>query len=149
MYETRYFPDIEILIKDLKGKNSNEIILSYLDNVKEDFKTFHSKMVNCAKSRGIIFRVRANVQGFTYLCDGKNKAFLFLCVCSDCLSINFFTGNGDMDGLSKGTWVNRKDMRGSERYHVNDQASIIKAVEFAMSAYDIAMNWQTISNKLR
>ena len=79
-------------------------------------------------------------RGITYLCNAR-KAFIFINVFQEFITIKFFTGNSDIDGLKKGTWINKDDNLSSEPFRIVDNHSINQAVHFALTAHKIALEW--------
>jgi len=65
----------------------------------------------------------------------ENSADVF----QECITNKFFTGNSDLDGLKKGTWINKDDNLSSEPFRIVDNHSLNQAVHFALMAYKIAL----------
>jgi hypothetical protein len=54
------------------------------------------------------------------------------------ISLNFYTGSEEIEGLQKTTWSKRGDRKGS-LFHIQARADIPLAVEYGKQAYKIAL----------
>ncbi|MCJ7447724.1 MAG: endonuclease NucS [Bacteroidales bacterium] len=110
------------------------------DFVNRAALAFHNKLIQQLNQRGLTWSARTHIRGITYLCT-SNKAFLWFNINQQYISIKFFTGNGNIEGLRKGTWVNKDDKLSSEPFKIVDNESIGQAVNFSLKAYEISVNW--------
>lgn len=110
------------------------------DTVERFVLAFHKDLAQQLTQRKLSWLSRTNIYGITYLCN-KNKAFIFLNVRMNFMSLKFFTGKSSINGLIKGDWVLRGDNLGSETYKIVDDLSFKEALIFAMKAYEIASEW--------
>jgi hypothetical protein len=111
-----------------------------VDIVKRTAFSFHNELIQQLNQRNLRWSARTHIRGITYFCT-SNKAFLAYNINQEYISIKFFTGNSNIEGLRKGTWVNKDDKLSSEPFRIVDNESIKQAVNFAMKAYEISVNW--------
>ena len=100
-------------------------------------RALHQELMNESHRKPI---ARTHSCGITYLYDDR-KAFVFVNVRRDFVSLKFFTGHSTIDGLGKGNWLNRGDNLGSKTYRLADGAGVKRAVRFAIKAHEIAADW--------
>jgi len=67
------------------------------------------------------------------------KAFIYVDLYQDHVSIRCFTNGGGILGLKKGFWNCKNDNKGSELFRITDEATIEKAVGFALDAWALAI----------
>jgi hypothetical protein len=115
-----------------------------LDFVKMTTIAFHNELIQQLNQRELTWYARTHLRGITYLCT-SNKAFLWFNINQQYISVKFFTGNGNMEGLRKGNWVNKDDKLSSEPFRVVDNDSIKQAVKFALKTYEISTNWNSVN----
>ena len=109
-------------------------------SVRNLLLTLHEDLARELNRKNLNWIARTHCIGITYLCNDQ-KAFMFVNVRKQFISIYFFTGNSSINGLKKNNWINRGDNKGSETYRIFDKPSLERAVLFAMKAYEIALNW--------
>ena len=109
-------------------------------SVRKILLSFHEELSLYLNSKGLEWLARTHKIGITYFYN-KRKAFLFINVFRDFITVKYFTGNEKIEGLGKGIWLNREDNLGSNPFRVVDTASLRQAVQYAIKAYEIAMNW--------
>jgi hypothetical protein len=80
---------------------------------------------------------RTHQKGVTGMCRPR-KAFIYVDLYQDHVSMRCFTNRGNIPGLKKGFWHLRNDNKGSELFQITDEATIKKAVSFAIAAWDLA-----------
>lgn len=108
--------------------------------VEKTSLAFHIELTQILNKKNLRWHARTHIRGITYFCN-NNKAFLVFNICRQFISVKFFTGNSNIGGLKKGTWVNKDDKLSSEPYRIVDNESIKQAVNFALKAYEISVNW--------
>ena len=119
----------QIFEKQKVGKFAEELLLN-----------FHKELSQKLVLQKLPWMVRTNDRGFSYLAK-NNKTFLWLSLSQQYISIRCFTGNSTIEGLKKGIWVNKDDNLGSETYRIANNNTLINAVDFAIEAYKIAVDW--------
>ena len=110
------------------------------DTVERFVLAFHKDLAQQLTQRKLSWLSRTNAIGITYFCD-ERKAFMFLNVRMNFVSLIFFTGNTTINGLIKASWVLKGDNLGSQTYRIVDDFSFNQALDFAMQAYKIAVDW--------
>lgn len=111
-----------------------------VDIVKRTAFSFHNELIKQLNQRNLRWSARTHIRGITYFCT-SNKAFLSYNINQEYISIKFFTGNSNIEGLKKGTWVNKDDKLSSEPFRIVDPDSIKQAVNYAIKAYEISLKW--------
>ena len=131
-------------MKDLdESKYAIEQIFKYQkasDTVERFILAFHKDLVQQLNQGNLVWFSRTNVRGITYLCNEK-KAFMFVDVRINFVSLKFFTGNDTINGLIKANWINKGDNLGSETYRIVDDFSLKRALVYAIKAYEISVDW--------
>jgi hypothetical protein len=102
---------------------------------------FHTKLSEQLSRRNLNWFARTHIFGISYFCNDQ-KTFLWVNIYQKFISIKYFTGKSLIKGIIKANWVTGDDNMGSEPYRVMDEASISQAVQFAINAYEIAVNWK-------
>lgn len=103
-------------------------------------ENFHQRLNFEVNKRKHYWYARTHQRGVTYLVDDR-KAYLFLDINQEFLSMKFFTGKGKIKGLKKSTWLQSAETCGSERYRITNDGSLERAVGFALKAYLLAQDW--------
>ncbi len=131
----------------LKGLNQSKYSIEQIfenqmatPSIKNLLFALHENIIQNLQQKNSDWIARTHVIGITYLCN-KRKAFMFVNVRQQFLSIKFFTGKSRIDGLQKGIWLKRGDNIGSKPHRIVDSTSLNHALLFAMKAYEIAKNW--------
>ena len=131
-------------MKDLdESKYAIEQIFKYQkasDTVERFILAFHKDLVQQLNQGNLVWFSRTHVRGITYLCNEK-KAFMFVDVRINFVSLKFFTGNDTINGLIKANWINKGDNLGSETYRIVDDFSLKRALVYAIKAYEISVDW--------
>jgi len=91
-----------------------------------------------AQGKTVYFTTQKN--GATGFCR-PGKAFAWIDMTKNFVSILLFTGHSNIPGLAKANWVNKNDNLGSERVRVQDHTSLQAAVDWACGAFDIALRF--------
>ncbi|NLO00789.1 MAG: hypothetical protein GX126_00525 [Bacteroidales bacterium] len=110
------------------------------NTVRQLLKTFHANLHQEFEKANNVLKSRTHCIGVTYL-SRPRKAFIYLNVCQNYLSMRFFTGNNHIEGLNKGIWNKKDDNWGSETFIIQNNQSLDHAVIFAMEAHKIASDW--------
>lgn len=100
---------------------------------------FHKGFTELLDQKVLPWECRTNDRGLTYYCP--KKAFIMLSINKSFISILFFTGHQQIEGLVKGNWENGKDNLGCKRFRVLDDHSLRQAIKFGLELYHIAENW--------
>jgi len=111
------------------------------DSIERITFSFHKTLGEQLNRRNLNWFARTHIFGISYFCNDQ-KTFLWVNVYQKFISIKYFTGNSIIEGIIKANWVTGNDNMGSEPYRVKDEDSMIKAVEFAIKAYEIAVDWK-------
>ena len=101
--------------------------------------TFHDRLTKQLYKANLDWSARTHKIGVAYLC-GK-KVFIWANVCQEFVSLKFFTGDNSIKGLKKANWNYKDDKIGSETFRIVDSDSLNQAVDFALKAYEIAVDW--------
>jgi len=121
-------------LKDIfKGQSSEPTTQQLLEE-------FHHKLKNVFNDKGLFWMARTHLRGITYFCNDV-KAFLILDLTRRFLSCKFFTGHGDIVGLQKSTWLESKEICGSERFRIEDEKTLDKAIKFGVDAHGLTKHW--------
>ena len=108
-------------------------------SVKKLLSEFHEKLIASLEERNSIVTSRTHKYGITYFCDNnQKKAFLFINIRPEFLSLKFYTGDKSIYGIAKGICVNRDDQKGSEPYPIQSELDMNKAIIYSLDAYKIA-----------
>jgi hypothetical protein len=100
---------------------------------------FHEKLIASLEERHCIVTSRTHKIGITYFCgNNKRKAFLFINIRPEFLSLKFFTGDKSIYGIGKGIWLNKNDNKGSEPFPIHNELDMKKAIIYSLDAYKIA-----------
>lgn len=86
---------------------------------------------------------RTHHRGLTYMCNDR-KAFIYLDINQSHLSLVFFTGNQQIEGLIKGNWSKGTDNLGCKRFIVNNDLTLNLAFKFALASFEIAKGWEVL-----
>jgi hypothetical protein len=105
-------------------------------SVKALLKKFNEGMAKIARSNKTEIFARTHIRGMSYFIAPK-RAFIFLNIRNDFLSLVFYTGKAEIPGLLKANWIQGKDYKGSETFRVGDDQSLATALEFANRSFDI------------
>ena len=81
---------------------------------------------------------KTHIRGLSYFFTAK-RAFIYLDIRRDFLSLIFYTDDKEIKGLQKANWVTGDDASGSERFRIKDDESIEKALYFAKKSCEIAI----------
>ena len=108
--------------------------------VKNLLSTFHNNLITSLDNRGQFWIAKTHQGGITYFCS-ERKAFVYLNINRDFLSMKFFSGTGKISKMQKGTWNRSGEDCGSQNYRIVDTSSLQRAVGFALEAYQLAKNW--------
>ena len=111
------------------------------DSIEKITFAFHKTLGEHLNKRNLNWFARTHIFGISYFCNDQ-KTFLWVNVYQKFISIKYFTGNSIIEGIIKANWVTGIDNMGSEPYRVMDEDSMINAVEFAIKAYEIAVDWK-------
>lgn len=109
--------------------------------VRKILLAFHIELTHSLDIKSLDWFARTHKTGITYLCNAR-KAFIFINVFQEFITIKFFTGKSEIDGLKKGTWINKDDNLSNEPFRIVDNSLINQAVHFASMAYKIALEWE-------
>jgi hypothetical protein len=101
--------------------------------------TFHDSLTKQLYKANLDWSARTHKIGIAYLC-GK-KVFIWANVYQEFVSLKFFTGENSIKGLNKANWNYKDDKIGSETFRIVDSDSLRQAVDFALKAYEIALDW--------
>ncbi len=108
-------------------------------SVKRLLSEFHEELIASQEVRNCIVTSRTHKVGITYFCDNeKRKAFLFMAIRPEFLTLNFFTGDKSIYGIGKGIWVNKNDNKGSVPFQIHNELDLKKAIIYSLDAYKIA-----------
>ena len=108
-------------------------------SVKTLLSQFHEKLIESLEERNCIVISRAHKIGITYFCGNKKrKAFLFIDIRPEFLSLKYFTGDKSIYGIGKGIWLHKNDNKGSEPFPIHNELDIKKAISYSLDAYKIA-----------
>ena len=110
------------------------------DNVIKLLYKFHDRLLSQSYKNDKFPIARTHSIGITYFCHPK-KAFLFLNIHQQFLTLKFFTGAKTIQGVKKGAWLNKSDNLGSNPFHVQDEISLTNALSHSLEAFGIAANW--------
>jgi hypothetical protein len=110
------------------------------DIVERILLSFHLDLTNQLNQKSLDWVARTNIRGITYMCN-YSKVFIYVDVFQQFISTKFFTGNSNIEGIRKANWVTSENYQGSETFRIVDDDSLKQAVQFALKAYEIAMNW--------
>ncbi|HOW39507.1 MAG TPA: hypothetical protein PL123_03115 [Bacteroidales bacterium] len=111
------------------------------DNIKEITFAFHKTLSEQLGMENLNWFARTHIFGISYFCNDQ-KTFLWVNIYQKFISLKYFTGNSSIEGIIKANWIKGNDNVGSEPYRIMDESSINRAVEFAIKAYKIAVNWK-------
>lgn len=75
--------------------------------------------------------------GVSIFC-AENKAFVMTTFNKDSIRLNIYTGNSEIEGLEKTTWLQKDDRKGGY-FSLYAWADMDLAVEYAVKAFAIAM----------
>jgi hypothetical protein len=135
------------LMKGVKGLDELKYTIEWVfdksnasENTRQMVLLFHERLSEKLKLTGWPFSARTNIYGIRYYCK-KGKCFLWIGIRRQFMTIKFFTGNSEIEGLNKANWVTALDNNGSETYRVHEMTEIDKAVSFSVNAYRIAEEW--------
>jgi hypothetical protein len=121
----------------LEPKHALENLLNRLSSeLRPLFFEFHNQLMSSI-SRGIP-APRTHDRGVTYRCTEK-KAFIYVNFNNRSISLNYYTGSGNIKGLDKTTWSSGNDRKGG-LFNIRSHADISHAVEYAKQAYRIALS---------
>lgn len=111
------------------------------DYIEKLTYAFHQTLIEQLEKRSLNWFARTHIFGISYFCNDQ-KTFLWVNIYQKFISIKYFTGNESIAGIVKANWIKGNDNVGSEPFRIMDESSIPLAVEFAIKAYEIAMNWK-------
>lgn len=114
--------------------------------VKTLLSVFHDNLAAQIGANQKYFVAKTHNIGISYFCNDK-KSFLFLNICQQYLSLRFFTGHQNINGIIKGIWLNKNDNLGCKPFKVKDKASLDIALSSAIEAYKIAEEWDAAGAK--
>jgi hypothetical protein len=106
--------------------------------IKTHLSDFHNNLAGQLQKK--YFVAKTHKIGISYFANDK-KAFLFLNVCQQYLSLKFFTGHQNLNGMIKGIWLNKNDNLGCKPFRVKDKATVDIALGSAIEAHKIAEEW--------
>lgn len=110
------------------------------DAVERFVHDFHEDLIQKLNQKDLFWIARTHKFGITYMCNDK-KSFMSINIYQKFVSSRFFTGNRIIEGLIKANWMRKGDNQGSEIYRIVDDYTLDKAVNFAIKAYEIAVDW--------
>ena len=108
------------------------------------FDSFMLRISEQCQAKGHLVSAYVHDRGVAFKAlkpDDKTKVFLMLNINQRSLSCKFFTGQGTIPGLEKGTWLYRGETFGSETVSINDASGVLRAITFAGHAYENALTW--------
>lgn len=79
---------------------------------------------------------KTHIRGLTYAI-ANGKAFIFLNFSNDYLSLIFYTGDENIDGLFKANWMRKGDHQGSKTFRIKDEFTLNEAFSFAKESLKI------------
>ena len=96
------------------------------------------------KKLDLKFYARTHIRGISYMYNEK-KSFMPIDIFKNQISVNFWTGDKNIEGLKKGTWLSGKsEFTGSERIAIRDRNDFDQVFKFALEAYKIAKEWYEV-----
>jgi hypothetical protein len=110
------------------------------DDVKRLVYEFHSRLLAKLDANKEFTFARTNSIGITYFCNPK-KAFIFLSVNQQFLTLKCFTGEKSINGIGKGIWINKNDNHGSTPFRIPDNKALQQALDLSVEAFNIASDW--------
>jgi hypothetical protein len=94
-------------------------LVSASTNVKKMIEEFNKRIFHSLPK---IFAI-THVRGLTYFVT-PTKAFIFLNIRQDYLSVKIFTGKASIEGLKEGNWSRGDDRSGSETFRIQDEKDL-------------------------
>ena len=107
---------------------------------------FHNILTTELNRKGQVLVSRINLYGIAYFTP--DRTFLWANVQKNFISMKYFTGNSSITGLDKANWIRGGDNMGSEVFRVDDNESLKKAIELALAAFEITLEWSKKSRKM-
>jgi len=111
----------------LERKKSAPEVVRLLDQ-------FNGRLARECAQREWYLRACISDRGIAYHA-GENMVFVWLAFCRNWLSVQCFSGRGQIKGLKKANWIRGGDNRGAEMFRINDDATLDRAVGFALQAH--------------
>lgn len=103
---------------------------------KQLVEQFNYGIEQLAKELNMNLFARTHVLGLTYFAT-QRKSFMYLNIYQDFLTLKFYTGGSNIDGLQKGNYNAREDNCGSEPFRITDDATLRKSLVFARQSLRI------------
>lgn len=108
------------------------------DSVKRLQGEFHEKLIAALEKNNCMWSSNFHDRGITYYCgDNKGKSFIRLNINSEFLAAYFYTGDKSINGIVKGNWNGKNDMKGSAPFPIRNESDMEKAISYSLEAYKI------------
>ena len=108
-------------------------------NVRGLIERFNHGISRLAEELNKYLFAKTHVCGLTYFAT-QTKAFIFLNIRQDFLSLKFYTGKSSIAGLKKANWIQGGDKSGSSTFRITNDTTLEKALDFAKQSLMITSN---------
>lgn len=119
----------DIIKRQGAGENTVALLMDYLREVQSRLEEV-----------GRPVRLKTHQRGVTAYCS-ERKAFMGTNLYPSSFSTQFFTGHGEIPGIPKANWITGSDHAGTPQFPVKNREDMMKAVRFAVAAYDLAQQY--------
>jgi len=106
-------------------------------SIKHLLFKFNEETADIAKKHKTEIIAKTHIRGLSYFITPK-RAFLFLNIRNEFLSLVFYTGKDKISGLAKGNWNDGGDNCGSKTFRIENDKSLSEALKFADRSFEIA-----------
>jgi hypothetical protein len=102
---------------------------------------FYRGLIQQLNSKNHFWLARTHKRGISFLCD-DNKAFMWVNINKEFISVKFFSGSSTIEELEKGTWSSKNDHLSTQPFRIEDDTSLNQALNYAFQAYGVTNEWR-------